>query len=309
MRIGSGLPTTGIVYTLQSLDRLSGHAGAYALGGRQYRKKKRKKAPVAPQGNSPANVKSREKTEDSEPEDRPEEYDNMRTLKVPPMNFDVRYSVGVWGLAIALVAATTYVYQWRAQLAANGLIQKQMIHDQQPWLKLEVGKTVDNPSGNMTVNIVIGGTLTVPVTLTNVGKTPARKVITLLFIEIVPTGQDPHLPTHRGETITGVPYFGGVLFPSDVHNVPAIRLVESPEGTPRQEQPLTRSEAQSLSERKSYLAVWGSVHYCDIFGILHKTDMCEATFTSGENAGSEKCTKFSDTDTDDNDEKCPKNPN
>jgi len=181
----------------------------------------------------------------------PKEYDRQRnkesdvTWKKKPDPFDL----ALWGLFVAVATAVIYFFQWQAQVET-------MRQDQRPWLKPEIG----TKDGSV-FNLVVGDKVEIPWTLTNVGRTPAEDVIAFLYVEIVKTGDDPHVP-HKDQKTFGTPGYFGMLFPNTPSLGSVIRFYPgTTEGEPSKIQPLTPSEAEGLHDEKAYIAVYGTVKY------------------------------------------------
>jgi hypothetical protein len=155
-------------------------------------------------------------------------------------------------------------------------IQRQMRQDQRPWISVELGGTPvpNTEKGTVTFNTVENQPIEIPLRITNVGKTPARRVEAQFFVEIVKNGQIPDLhPKKKADN----GYSAGIIFPNIPNPTNASRL-----------RPIIRSEMKDLVEGKSYIAAHGRVDYRDVFNIPHWATFClwvpfaNAMFTSHE---------------------------
>jgi hypothetical protein len=150
-------------------------------------------------------------------------------------------------------------------------IQRQMRQDQRPWIE------VVDKAGQ--ISITEGQPLVWATGIANVGKTAARSVMHVSFIEIVQNGSNPkfvkdtdHLPRNRAFSRD----FIGAMFPSHpmiYSDVARGRIVP---GTKIATEfgMVTKSEVDSLNAGLSYIAIHGFVSYYDIFNVHHWTKFC-----------------------------------
>ncbi len=113
--------------------------------------------------------------------------------------------------------------------------------------------------------------LLVPTSLVNTGKTPAKKVVGNLAITVIKKGEK--LPL--GDYTPGHTYYainGNTVFPGGAVNAAMPAIKQGPEHAitiiP------TDALMREIADGESFAVVYGSVTYCDIFGVPHSTQFC-----------------------------------
>lgn len=190
-------------------------------------------------------------------------------------------------------AAKTAVAAKRQADAAQGsvkAIQRQMRQDQRAWIKIEFGPLVshDNPTKGTSIP-------TVAATITNTGKSPAKKIFVKMTMEKVPNGQSPSFTFPLPITVTIGSMWQGRLEP--LRDVTILWI--NPQTKEVEPRPLTAAEDAELVHGKAYIATYATVTYEDVFGIHHQTTSC--TFASESPTpvllgGAEKCTDYGGVD-------------
>jgi hypothetical protein len=158
--------------------------------------------------------------------------------------------IAIFGVAAALgLAGLTYL-QWR-DLRANFAI------DERAWIKEtdELRHTSEIPRTS------------VPIKISNVGKSAANKVFVTAALALVERDKAPLFANKHGFTRSRV----SLMFPNSEDSIP-IPFSES-DGT---ELRLTDTQVQELNEGKYYISVYGQITYEDQFG-SHWTRFCDWT--------------------------------
>lgn len=155
--------------------------------------------------------------------------------------------------------------------------ENQLRMDQRPWIKVEYA----DPSPMSPASPI-----SLPITIRNVGKSPAQQVFCAAIIKIVPIGGEPDIaqnlvppdPIYKHKWVwwwkrrTGIvaTYLRtGDSWPGDPYTFTAVRSNGSgPEL-------LTLNEAKDMFDRRAYALVFGQVWYLDIFGTTHWTKFCK----------------------------------
>jgi hypothetical protein len=137
----------------------------------------------------------------------------------------------------------------------------------------------------------VGVDPSLPITITNTGKTPATDISSDFFIELIPNGSAPVFEAqgmHNTETI-------GLLIPNGYFNV----VVERRKGTDPlnpDPDPVTNAESADYIAGKSWIIEYGVISYRDAFGILHWTRECAWFGSPGKMFQSKSCTEYNSTD-------------
>jgi len=226
----------------------------------------------------------------------------------------------VSGLTIYLLFRTVHYtrLQWQeANRTANAAIcasrtaqeslltaQRQLVIDQRAWLKFS-----DDPA----TQFLKGQPISIPIHVTNIGKTPAEHLWWAIYTSFVPSGEEPDLPgkhivpgdsiykldrsSARQTHILHEEYERSLLYPADHDDATATRLERVREnGAFRvQPAPLLSPEWESFATGKSYIVVFGEVWYLDIFGVTHWTSFCVSKTATGGNT-SRKCVEYGKVD-------------
>lgn len=183
---------------------------------------------------------------------------------------------------------------------------KQLRIEQRPWV--EVTTKVDVP-----FTILINSPLSIPLRLINLGKTPAESLSTSIAVRLVSSGDEPFIPSFQfiapGFPITPpgptgksfiypvMNFYDAMLYPQAPDDFKAIRM-RVVQGHDDQVEPelFTFQEAMALKDKKSYVVVFGTVFYRDVWDTIHRTQFCSAQFTDGTPAGSHKCADYNGVD-------------
>jgi hypothetical protein len=129
--------------------------------------------------------------------------------------------------------------------------------DQRAWVRFRYALLKDKISETDVVN-------SWPLTVQNIGKSPARHTFVNAHFEIVPKTAPPTLVFSRQHTQVQV----SLLFPTDDNSFPV--ALESSSDAPHN---LSVDEIRELTSGRSYLAVFAQVTYDDQFG-EHWTRFC-----------------------------------
>jgi hypothetical protein len=128
--------------------------------------------------------------------------------------------------------------------------------DQRAWLKVDVA-----------LPLQIKPDTTATVTVSNVGKSPALRIVVDMMFEVVKNGSAPNFVPVAHRTMANVP----LMFPTEKGQ--PIVVPPTPnhdDGSPRD---LTQDEINGLSTGTMYIAVLGMASYIDPFG-THWTRFC-----------------------------------
>ncbi len=157
--------------------------------------------------------------------------------------------------------------------------------DTRPWIQVK-------PSDQNPV-LQVGKPIAMPLQFVNVGKTPAKRFLAYMFVEVVDTDKPPHLPELEGTEIRSwTRVTSGIVFPS----VSLEGLAKSVKATSGTDLPLTDAEYQRLMRGEAYLAVYAVAYYRDAFNTKHWTTFCGwHSFTAG-NVSAGPCTAYNNVD-------------
>src|ERR1700730_17261397 len=134
---------------------------------------------------------------------------------------------------------------------------REMRLETRPWIQIKAFDQISLPQA--------GNPLSVPMHFVNVGKTPAKRMLAYMFIEVVDIDKSPHLPNPEGAdkgTYTFVTT--GVVFPTVTFDG-AARLQKPTSETTSEDRPLTDHDYQKLMVGQAYLAVYSLTFYRDAF--------------------------------------------
>jgi len=202
------------------------------------------------------------------------------------------------------------IAQQQAKAAQDSVkaIQRQMRQDQRPWIKITLGES--DASDKVTWLTQVGGPLNIPIRFINTGKTAAKRIVAIVFVEVIPKANELKLPVflppwghpvsqreqrkmelrRQGSTKieAGRIFAGGHSDQTVTRSALANGHAEA--------QPLSVPEANALARKESYLVMYGQVRYWDGFGVRHWTNFCTDFFMDGENANITKCANYADDD-------------
>lgn len=166
---------------------------------------------------------------------------------------------------------------------------REMRLDTRPWI--QVKPTLQIPM------LQVGAPISIPMSFVNVGKTPAKRFLAYMFIEVVDTDKSPHLPNPEGAdkgTYTFITT--GVVFPTVSFDTVA-KLMKPTSETTGETRPLTDSEYQRLMQGQAYLAVYSVAFYRDAFNVRHWTTFCGwHYFQEGKLSGPRACIDYNNVD-------------
>jgi hypothetical protein len=199
-----------------------------------------------------------------------------------------RYGITDWLLAIfTLALVATSIYQ---MIIVGGQLDV-MRADQRAWVKFE---QIKDAGEQVTSQFTIGQPLSLPVRFVNTGKTPATRVHVKVFMSLINVGAEPPLEDVKPGDL---PWYAslsgesGVIFPnSDIKNV-VTRT--NKDGGPF---PMTEAEFNAILGGTSYLFVWGTATYDDIFQAHHWTKFCYWVGSNSNNQKNERCSKYDSVD-------------
>jgi hypothetical protein len=145
---------------------------------------------------------------------------------------------------------------------------KEMRVDQRAWMGISTGAIAFNrDQADKT-------TVTVPVTFTNTGKTPARHFFSNIVIEKVQNGQSPQL---LYENVPRATDSAGIM-PPNAPQTMAVTMFDRDPTDATGNKTITRLlipiEYQELVDGKAYMAVYAYTTYEDIFGDRHWSKYC-----------------------------------
>jgi hypothetical protein len=136
-------------------------------------------------------------------------------------------------------------------------VARQMRQDQRAWIKVIVYMPDKLPAPNVSIAGKIN--------FENMGKTPAKNVVGKAEVQVVESDHSPNFKYHRS-----YPYLdAGYMFP----NIPGEGLIWLGDD-PKNPRALTKEERESLEKGGSYLVVYGTVAYADMFGVHHWVRFC-----------------------------------
>jgi hypothetical protein len=186
------------------------------------------------------------------------------------------------GLIVAILTGVIFWEQMR-----------QMRIDQRAWVVL----SSNNAEFEFPRNELGETTVSLPLTLTNTGKTPAKKYFVEVVTEINPNQREvsfQYAKDHTGIT-------AGTLYP----NSPVKMTAQLVQGNPKaatglEPRGLSASEYQELLEGRTYLAVYARGEYFDIFGDKHWFHFCIHKSLSPTIilTQSRSCSEYNDADND-----------
>lgn len=143
---------------------------------------------------------------------------------------------------------------------------RQMRIDQRAWVVMSNNNAefqfLKNSSGELAVSL--------PLTVTNTGKTPAKRYRIEVVTEINPKDKEVSFDFTRG---AGVATSAGTLYPNNPVQFNA-ELLKGDSHSGAGTRLLSASEYQELLEGQKYLAVYGRGFYVDIFGQAHHFHFC-----------------------------------
>jgi hypothetical protein len=186
--------------------------------------------------------------------------------------------------AFTLVLAFVAIYQYNVMNGQLGVMR----NDERAWLQVKVrgNSEKDRAAGEIPFNIVSGQQISIPLDLSNIGKTPAKEIVINVFAEVPASFQGVRLECVDGPL--RCPYNQtsmGIMFPSDHTDVHAVRMGPG-------DQSATDIEAKYWTEGKVYAAAYGIVTYEDVFNVHHWTKFCFFRGAEGGAYNAQECTSY-----------------
>jgi hypothetical protein len=139
--------------------------------------------------------------------------------------------------------------------------------DTRPWI--QVKPSDQNPVPQ------VGKIMAMPLQFVNVGKTPAKRLLAYMFVEVVDINKPPRLPELEGKEIRSwTRVTSGIVFPNVSVDGLAKSVKQTPPGTTSEDLPISEVDYRRLMEGKAYLAVYAVAYYRDAFNTKHWTTFC-----------------------------------
>lgn len=189
----------------------------------------------------------------------------------------------VWGMTISerIMGFLTLLAVVVAGLTARFVFNQadDMRKDQRPWVKVMVDRN--------TVNIEALKPVSVFLSATNFGKTPAKKALVNAAIEVVKNGERPRLELEGIHYRTDL----GVVFPNEPANFP-IEMSGL----------ISQADYDDFTNRKNFLVIYGRIDYTDFFNTTHWTTFCGFDVArnpppgSATSASAGECIQYNDVD-------------
>jgi hypothetical protein len=206
------------------------------------------------------------------------------------------------------------IAQKQARAAQNSVLalERQMELDERPWIRIELGEKDAEKKFSFLERI--GDPLTIPIRLINAGKTPAKRIMAIVQLQIAPKTEEPSLPKGHliklmsslndvnkaaaalkgWNVLPGTTVIAGRIFAGDHMIQRATRAAVI--GGKVVPTALTVEEATSLANKNAYVMMSGEAHYFDGFSVEHWTRFCNDFFIDGETAPNRNCAKYADDD-------------
>jgi hypothetical protein len=152
--------------------------------------------------------------------------------------------------------------QAQAQAARESVaaVTKQMREDQRAWLTISMGQ----------ITLGEGKAMSVPLTVANIGKTPAKKFVLNAVIQAIENTRS------AGSSLAfkyeGIPHlleFGGYVLQSDPINTLVQREEFAADGKTVQIAIMDHDQAIRMSTGNDFIIVYAEARYKDIFGVSH----------------------------------------
>jgi len=190
--------------------------------------------------------------------------------------------------AFTLALAVTGIYQYTVINRQLDVMRK----DERAWV--EFLPLPDKPGSDITsVHLDPGQPMTYPLGIKNTGKTPARNMVTKIYLDIVDASQEPPLERVVTDTYERGVITAGIVFPDGDIKQPIVRPTEN--GKPRL---TTDSEVNAVREAKAYIAIYGIITYDDVFGVHHWTKFCKWQAAAAGTFHTAQCTAYNNVDAD-----------
>jgi hypothetical protein len=171
------------------------------------------------------------------------------------------------GILIGLIVAIIYGCQLYQMIQSNTLIRKTAEREDRAWVQLD---TTDP------IHAGANSPLGFKFKIRNIGKTPARHLMTFMWVEVVPINQAPDLSENKVALVAEV----GDLFPNlpenSIKDISAIRQrPTTPRNPPNTEVwPMSETECEDFNAGRVYVVGYVRISYDDIFHVPHWTRSC-----------------------------------
>jgi len=142
------------------------------------------------------------------------------------------------------------------------------------------------------IQFAVGTALSIPITVINIGKTPATDIAGDLYVELIPNGDTPQFE-YQGIHIKPST---GLLIPNGTFPVAVERQRTKEGGSQVEPDAITTAEAADWVNGKSWMAEYGMISYRDIFGTQHWIKQCSWFGAKGIVFQAQSCTAYNSTD-------------
>jgi hypothetical protein len=151
-----------------------------------------------------------------------------------------------------------------------------MRNDERAWIQIK-------PASKDQPQFIEGEKFDYSLTLSNIGKTPARNIRMKAFMNIVPSSQQANLKCVE-EGCPGDEVFYGSFFPNDSTTY----LMERARG-------MSTEQTNAWNNGAAYFAVFGMLTYSDVFNVPHWSKFC-IWYSKAGNYSAENCTAYNSVD-------------
>lgn len=167
-------------------------------------------------------------------------------------------------VGLAAIVAIIYFLQWRAMVSTMDTARQASERDERAWIVVKHGPTP---------TLIVGEPVRIDMSVTNVGKTPARSVKANYYLDIL-TLKEPQNFNYDGDLRPHKLSTTGEIFPSGSMDTVAERFRRSPKTGQEEVWNLEPQESADLNNGDAYLLIHGRVRYDDIFHVSHWKDFC-----------------------------------
>lgn len=204
--------------------------------------------------------------------------------------------VGVVAAVILAVLTFVTLRQIKRQADSAGLqvtiMQHQLVVEDRAWLKVRFKDEGQRKPDTSEIKQLL-----LNANVSNVGKTPARKVFVEAIVELVKATEPPSFSYAAKSHITTKMAF---LFPGEDHDISFASLAADDSTSPLK---VTSIEQEKLASGDIYLASFGQATYVDEFG-PHWTHFCWwVGFKVGARYNAATCVDYNDVDSNNSEEK------
>ena len=202
-------------------------------------------------------------------------------------NADASYKAAQW-LAQLKIAQQ----QVKAAQDSAAAISTQMREDQRAWIHPTFGKW-DYLRNNVTNEVAM---VSIPITITNTGKTPARNIFSAVVVAKIMNGEPLAFSYNKVPLVTNTV---GVLSPTDHSDFDGelLKSAEPPPSTKTELGTLTGAEYQEVADGKVFFIVYGQTFYTDIFNVRHWVKFCRfSPAPPGGAVSARACVNYDDVD-------------